>query len=87
MYRDLFAGTSVLTFQIIGLVSFLAVFIAVAIRTYSKKAEAYAGTASLPLLDDDSPRPARPADQLARPARPADQLARPARPADTHGGP
>lgn len=60
MYRELFAGTSVLTFQIIGLVSFLAVFIAVAIRTYSKKAEAYADTAALPLHDDQPP--ARPAD-------------------------
>ena len=56
MTRQLLEHSSLLVYPLIALVLFLAVFIAVCIRTFTKSAERYEGEASLPLLDDDQPR-------------------------------
>jgi cbb3-type cytochrome oxidase subunit 3 len=55
MYRQLLEHSSLLIYPLIALVLFLAVFIAVVIRTFAKRADAYESTASLPLMDDDAP--------------------------------
>lgn len=55
MFRQLLEHSPLLTFPLIGLGLFLTTFIAVVLRTYGKKAEAYAPTAALP-LEDDMPR-------------------------------
>ncbi len=55
MTRQLLEHSPLLIFPLISLVLFLAVFLAVVIRTYAKRAEAYATEAALPLAEDDSP--------------------------------
>lgn len=52
MFRQLLEHSPLLTFPLIGLVLFFTTFLAVVIRTFAKKAEAYADTAALPLQDD-----------------------------------
>lgn len=52
MYRQLLEHSSLLIFPLIALVLFLGTFIAQVVRTYARKPEAYARTASLPLGDD-----------------------------------
>lgn len=55
MTRQLLEHSSLLIFPLIALVLFVAVFVAVCIRTFAKRAEAYAPEAALPLADDDAP--------------------------------
>lgn len=55
MTRQLLEHSSLLIYPLIALVLFLAVFIAVCVRTFAKRAEAYESEASLPLMNDDSP--------------------------------
>ena len=52
MTRQLLEHSSLLVFPLIALVLFLAVFIAVCVRTFAKRAEAYESEASLPLNGD-----------------------------------
>ena len=53
MTRQLLEHSNLLIFPLIALVLFLAVFIAVCIRTFARKADAYASEAALPLQHDD----------------------------------
>jgi len=53
MYRQLLEYSPLLIYPLIALVLFLVVFIAVCIRTFAKRAEAYSSQASLPLTNDD----------------------------------
>lgn len=59
MFRQLLEHSPLLTFPLIALGLFLAVFIAVVVRTFAKRPEEYAATAALP-LQDDTVRPGGP---------------------------
>ena len=52
MFRQLLEHSSLLTYPLVALVLFLAVFVALVIRTLATKPEAYDATAALPLEDD-----------------------------------
>jgi hypothetical protein len=53
MTRQLLEHSNLLIFPLIALVLFLAVFVAVCVRTFARKAEAYTSEAALPLQHDD----------------------------------
>jgi cbb3-type cytochrome oxidase subunit 3 len=55
MFRQLLEHSPLLTFPLIALVLFVAVFLAVVIHTFAKKSDAYAAEAALPLEDDTRP--------------------------------
>ncbi len=55
MYRQLLEKSPLLVLPLVSLVLFLLVFAAIVIRTYARRAEAYAKTAGMP-LDDDTPK-------------------------------
>ncbi len=65
MYRQLLEKSPLLVLPLFALLVFVAVFLAIVLRTYARKHEAYAREASLPLADDDSPGGAEPTRDLA----------------------
>lgn len=52
MYRQLLEKSPLLALPLLSLVLFLLCFVAIVIRTYARRSEAYSKTAALPLEDD-----------------------------------
>jgi hypothetical protein len=52
MYRQLLEKSPLLALPLLSLVLFLVCFVAIVIRTYARRSEAYVKTAGLPLEDD-----------------------------------
>ncbi len=59
MHKDLLAHSPLLALPLAALFLFLAVFVVVCLRTMSRRAQAYARVASLPLDEQESPHERR----------------------------